>query len=891
MPAHCLDDQQVQAFTAKSLTPPERAVIEDHIDSCASCRKLLAALVRADAPRTWTEGQAIGRYVIGKRVGRGGMGEVFRAEDTELGRPVALKRLLAKAERAQLVREARAAAQLQHPNVVGVFEIVDADADAFLAMEWIDGVTLRAWLQEKRSWREVVTLMVAAGRGLAAAHASGILHRDFKPENVLVDRAGRPRVADFGLARAAAGPVAQESDLALGSGSMLAGTVGYIAPELYEGASATEQSEQYAFAIVLFEALHGMHPFAGDSALEMWRDMSAGKVRRGRVRLPAWLDRTLARGLAAKPRDRWPDLPTFRDALEHGTRRTWVPILLGAGGLGAIAVTAAWMLAAPAAKAMCGDELVDSVWSTDAQREVASQLGRGPRTTSAPATAMAFVGQWTESWRLQRRAACTAKPDERQARPSCLDRQLGDLRAQLAVWTHADASVADRAAAAAAALPDPRECVGAPSTVGSPAAIELTAKVDALHRSGRVTDAQRELPALLSLVAVESDAETRAAGFLSASNVELDAHMRGPAREHAIAAANAARDDRRLASALLAQAAALIDEKRYAEAIGMCDAVDALVARGVPRGERVATVRAHALKQVGKIDESIAQYRRAIAALEPRAARDPARKLELAAAIGALGSTLGAAGQPAAGIVELRRGLAIEEPALGAMHPEVGRTLHDLAALERDTGEATAAERDFLRTRAIFAASYGETSLEVIESDSSLADLALAQGDLEQLDQYATRAINGLARSGLDEPVIASQIETQLGTAFQDRDRCADAIPHYERAVAESVRANEPLAQQAISQTNLAACLADVKRDAEARATLTKALSAWEGTNAPERAQAWGILADLEARSGHRAAAIATAQLALAAIATHNEEPFVVIREYLTQQIALWKQR
>jgi predicted Ser/Thr protein kinase/Flp pilus assembly protein TadD len=872
------------------MAPPERAVIEDHIDGCASCRKLLAALVRADAPKTWTEGQRIGRYAIGKRVGRGGMGEVFRGEDTELDRPVALKRLLAKTERAELVREARAAARLQHPNVVGVYEIVDADDGAFLAMEWIDGVTLRVWLQEeKRSWREVVTLMIAVGRGLAAAHAAGILHRDFKPENILVDRAGRPRVADFGLARAATAPKTTEAELALGSGTALAGTQGYIAPELYEGASATERSEQYAFAIVLFEALHGIHPFGGDSALEMWRDMSAGNVRDGRARLPTWLGRVLARGLSAKPADRWPDLPTFLDALERGLRRTWVPALIGVVMLGAFGITAAALLKSPALTATCGDELVDMVWSPAAQREVGTQLSAA--RPGSPTTALAFVGQWTESWRLQRRAACTAKRDERQARTSCLDRQLGELRAQIAVWTRADAGVADRAATAAAALPDPNACVGAPVTIGSPATIELTARIDALHRSGRNVDAQHELPALLTLVAIEKDSDTRAAALLSASAVELDAHVRGPAREHAVAAAKAAQDDRRLASALLAQATALIDEKRYAEAIGMCDAVDALVARGVPHGERVATIRAHALDQLGKFDDSIAEYRRAISALEPLAARDPARALELANAIGALGSTLGQAGKLADGAVELRKGLAIEEAQLGSTHPEVGRTLHDLAGLERDLGDVAGAKRDFLRTRAIFAADYGEKSFEIIELDSSLADIAFIEGDPDRGEELANRAADSLAHSRLDEPMLASRIESQLGMVLQNRDRCADAIPHYERAAAESVRAKEAPDQQALAQTNLAVCLADVKRDDEARAALEKALADWEGTNAPERAQAWAILADLEARAGKKAAAIATAQLALGAIATYNDETFTALRDHLNDQLAVWRKR
>ncbi|HEY4059943.1 MAG TPA: serine/threonine-protein kinase, partial [Kofleriaceae bacterium] len=873
MPAGCLDDQQAQAFTDHSMAPPQRAAIEDHIDDCASCRKLLAALVRTDAARSWAEGHRIGRYTIGKRVGRGGMGEVFRAEDTELVRPVALKRLLAKADREELLREARAAARLQHPNVVGVYEIIDANDEALLAMEWIDGVTLRAWLQERpRSWREIVTVMVAVGRGLAAAHASGILHRDFKPENVLVDRGDRPRVADFGLARVTTSPVV-DGELALGSGSTLAGTVGYIAPELYEGKSATEQSEQYAFAIVLFEALHGMHPFAGDSALEMWRAMSAGKVRHGKAKLPAWLDRAVARGLAAKPDERWPDLPAFLDALERGMRRSWIPALVGVVALGAIAMGAAWMVRAPAENATCGDELVDSVWSADTLRDVTDQLSK-VRPASSPSTAMTFVAQWAESWKLQRRAACTAKLEERRARTSCLDRQLGDLRAQVSVWKQADASVADHAVASAAALPDPSTCVGAASTTGSPATTELIAKIDALYRSGLIAEAQRALPTLLALVPVESDPGTRASAFLSASKVELDAHVRPAAREHAISAATAARDDRQLASALIAQASALIDEKRYAEAIGMCDAVDALIARGVPQGEKVMTVRAFALTRAGKYDESIAEYRRAIAALEPIAARDPARKLDLANAIGALGSTLDMAGKPADGVIEMRKGLAIEEPALGPAHPEVGRTLHDLANTERDVGDLPAAERDFQRARAIFASNYGDTSLEVIHSDVSLADLALTGGDLDGVEKYATRASVALARSGLDEPVIASSIETQLGNVFQNRDRCGEAIPHYERAVAESIRAKEPLDQQAISQTNLASCLADVKRDAEARDALTKALADWEGTESPQRAQAWAILADLEARAGQRAAAIATAQLALSAIANYHDETF-----------------
>ena len=360
----CLHESQVFAFIAGE----RDAQVEEHIDECSQCRQLLAELVRKKttdrdpatdetfavtpsnpatdrtalaseqhtSPPTganeWAPGTRVGRYVVLSRIGRGGMGTVFRAEDVELGRPVALKRLHADADsesRARLVREARSAAQLQHPNVVTVHEVGEDAGTPFLAMELVDGVTLTAWLKETtRSWREIVDVVAQAGRGLSAAHERGLVHRDFKPDNVLVDRTGRARVADFGLARASDATPSQPTkhvsvDTRLTATGSLAGTPAYMAPELVEGGAPDTRSDQYAFAVTLYEALRGQHPFEGDTAARLWVEMAAGRVRSGGRSVPAWLDKCVRRGLAVEPAHRWPDVGSFVAAIGKPPRRAW----------------------------------------------------------------------------------------------------------------------------------------------------------------------------------------------------------------------------------------------------------------------------------------------------------------------------------------------------------------------------------------------------------------------------------------------------------------------------------------------------------------------------------------------------------------------------------------
>jgi serine/threonine protein kinase len=225
----------------------------------------------------------VGRFEIRERLGRGGLGVVYAAFDPELDRVVALKLMRPDRstgdDRERMLREARAMARLAHPNVVPVYEVGYDDGRVFLAMERVPGRSARAWLATRRSWREIVRVFVQAGRGLAAAHAAKLVHRDFKPDNVLVGDDGRARVADFGMAGDDAG-----------------GTPAYMSPEQRAGGSVGPAADQYAFAVSLREAL------AGHDA-------------------PARIATTLDRALAERPEDRWPTLTDLLDVLENPPQR------------------------------------------------------------------------------------------------------------------------------------------------------------------------------------------------------------------------------------------------------------------------------------------------------------------------------------------------------------------------------------------------------------------------------------------------------------------------------------------------------------------------------------------------------------------------------------------
>jgi serine/threonine protein kinase len=309
------------------------ASIEAHVDRCERCAAVIGGLggLGALGPGAAAGRRAVGRYQLDRRIAAGGMGEVWAAWDPQLRREIAVK--LVRPERAddgrereRLLREARALARLGHPNVLAVYDVGEVDGEIFLATELVAGETLASRGGPSASWRELVRLYTQAARGLAAAHAAGLVHRDVKPSNLLLGADGRVRVADFGLAVRAipASPpspvamteLATEDAPRITASGFVAGTPAYMAPEQRAGQPPDARADQYALCVSLLEAIDGRRP-APDRPLD--RDALIALVSERRPHEPELdaLCGVLARGLAADPRRRYSDTDALADALER----------------------------------------------------------------------------------------------------------------------------------------------------------------------------------------------------------------------------------------------------------------------------------------------------------------------------------------------------------------------------------------------------------------------------------------------------------------------------------------------------------------------------------------------------------------------------------------------
>jgi eukaryotic-like serine/threonine-protein kinase len=287
-------------------------------------------------------GRRVGRYVVQEQIGRGGMGVVYEAIDRKVGRRLALKLVhgggSGRTGTDRLLREAQALARLNHPNIVALYDFGTTDSGVFIAMEHVRGESLRAWMSAEHDWREVVDVFVQAGRGLRAAHAAGIVHRDFKPTNVLVGHDGRVKVLDFGLARrrsTGAGPSDEPKRsrtdstpdnpllaTRLTSGGVVIGTTHYMSPEQLMDMEVGPASDQFSFCVALWEALYGQRPYPGETMLQLAMAYKEQRVVVPRRRvIPTPVHRALLRGLQIRPADRFGSMDQLLGALGSARRR------------------------------------------------------------------------------------------------------------------------------------------------------------------------------------------------------------------------------------------------------------------------------------------------------------------------------------------------------------------------------------------------------------------------------------------------------------------------------------------------------------------------------------------------------------------------------------------
>lgn len=452
----------------------------------------------AAAPRAREDqlrpGTAIRRYVVLERLGAGGMGVVYAAYDYALDRSIALKLVRHRggaAARARLMREAQVLAKLSHPNVVAVYDIGEHDGEVYVAMELVAGSSLRRWLAaEPRDWRAILDVFRRAGQGLAAAHRAGIVHRDVKPDNILIDRRGAVRVGDFGIAMICSGDGDDDrkpiTDGAPTTGTVMTeagaaiGTPMYMAPEQYAGSRPAgreidARADQFGFCVALYEALYGVLPFAGDDSVARRAAIEAGRLTAPPAAplttrdVPSWVRRAIVRGLAADPAARFPSMTALLAELDRDPRARRRRIALGTAAITALtgAAVCAAVIARSEPIAVCRPDAAQFAGAWDAPRKqailAAFTASGAPDAGDAWQRVERALDARAAGWQRMRIEACEAtrvrgeqSVELLDRRMACLDDRAGELRALTDLLVVPDRRTVGRAVAAIDGL-DPLE--------------------------------------------------------------------------------------------------------------------------------------------------------------------------------------------------------------------------------------------------------------------------------------------------------------------------------------------------------------------------------------------------------------------------------------------------
>ncbi|CAN5235267.1 hypothetical protein BH11MYX1_BH11MYX1_07650 [soil metagenome] len=899
----CLDVETLAAYVDGLLHDELIKRADQHIDGCASCRGELSALVATgslaagddhrrrvlDGAPQVVEGK-LGRYEIQRELGRGSMGVVVRAYDPELARSVAIKVLqprlgngLGVVERLRL--EAQAMARISHANVVSVYDVTSYGDSIAITMELIEGDTLRTRIGYTRSIEELLAMCVLAGRGLAAAHGAKLIHRDFKPENVLCAADGRVLVSDFGLARLDDDSPLGASQLSATTTTTLAGTPAYMAPELLRGRSATAASDQFSFCVATWEVLSGERPFDGATLEELAAAIAVGPPRERRDRdsrrVPGRIRAALVRGLAPDPADRFASLTELLEILDA---KPWSLRRRGAIGLGIALAAAVGLIVAVAAgngKRSCDVDPSAIAWDRVA---ITRTLRDRPE---AAARITAGLDAYARNWLISHRDACEAtrvrgELSERvfDARMACLERghrELGELVSLIAL----EPTIVDRASEAIEALLDPASCTA--DTAELPTAPELD-RAEVLVSAGKFDDAL----ALVTVVLVRDGATAiRPAALLLRGRIESALGKLEVAESsiaEAIPLAERAHADQ-LVAALWVELVRTAGAQRHHFEAAQADmrAAEAAFARADPGPalrRRYAYNVGTMLLAHGKLAEARPQLERALAAI-------PESHLgERAAAHTSLCDLERQQHHLDAARAHCQKAVELRSAGFGRDHPQLGVVYNIWGVLERDAGNNEAARARFEHAIALYDAK-GEVQ------DLTLA-LALANaggawsdaGDIVRARPLYERARDLFAAYHPDHPQRILPLQGLASCALEQHD-VRTAIRYYEEslAVIEGTYGKDS-AQRTIVLFNLALAFQQLP-DADKTLELTERMldQAQHPGSENWAMTAWGL--DLEAsvyaERHHLKRAVLLRERALAALG-HVDAP--AERAWINSQLA-----
>ena len=770
------DSAQLPTRSVQAPSPPSHdtdpsapSVVTDDARSPALSRDALASPTSAPtaAPaRGEAIGTLMGPYLIIDTLGEGGMGRVYRAFDRTLGRQVALKvlhRNLAAVEQTRLVQEARAMAQLSHPNVVQVYEVGEHQGQIFVVMELVVGQTLRQWIQQqpRPNWKACTRVYQQAGAGLAAAHEHDLVHRDFKPANVLIDHRGRVRVLDFGLARIAAEPSIERATIDISASNsydilegvngrltrtgMVMGTPAYMSPEQMRGDQIDARSDQFSFCVSLFEAVYGQRPFEGEDLNALETAIRQGRVGplRTTIKASAALHKILVRGLAFDPAQRWPSMAAVLDEMDRlvAPRRYGRWILGASLGLGLTALGTGLTYQAEidrqteharelelAQRCSGAAAELEGIWDDDRRAAVQTAISSTERSYAAQTgeRVRSRLDDYADAWARSYTETCEAtsvrheqSQDVMDLRIQCLRERKVALAAAVGVLAEADADVVTRAVEVASSMPKLDRCSDVSwleqrrQRVPPPEDPERATKAEALRQQLAVVRAKNEAGQYdQALEQVETIVE------------QAEALSYGPL----------------LAEALLRRGDTQQARGRYDEAES-----------DLERAFTIAAEHGHdpVVVQAASALTFVVGYRQA--RIEPglgwaRTARALSRGPELeptdeAAALNGTGAVLRQQGSYDDALEVHRRALAIQEQALGPDHPAIAKTLDNIGIVLNQQGKFAQSLEHHRRVLAIQQRALGPDHPNNGSTLGNIGNSLYLQGDLDQALDHHYRAL------------------------------------------------------------------------------------------------------------------------------------------------------
>ncbi len=779
-----------------------------------------ATTVATPAPTT------LGRFNVLRRVGAGGMGVVYAAYDERLDRRVAIKllhpdRALGSGGRTRLVWEAQAMARLSHPNVVHVYEVGEHEGQIYVVMEFVQGQDLRSWGKPQRPWAEVVEAYAQAGHGLAAAHEAGLVHRDFKPGNVMITEAGRVQVLDFGLARGSDRAEVRAVPVDLDEGGLDAqaltrsgatmGTPAYMAREVLRGAPADARSDQFSFCVSMYESVYGERPYGGAATPASLMRVVSGEVPvRPASQAPAWVYRLIARGLDPDPERRYPSMKALLAELELHRTPKGRPLrwMLAMGVVTATAVGVSWSVTQDRSPCPEDPQLLDEVWGPERRTQVqaAFEAAVGAADINTLATVERVLDDYADRWLQMHHDACLAtrvrgEQSERllDERMACLHRQQRHLGALTRVLSEADRDLVLSAPRAVQTLPALERCADATALqdeVAPPPAAEVEAvaevrdrlfEVDALFRGGqynasvqRAREAQEQSrPLTYEPVRVEADRALAAALWRngdSAAALELmeRVYFDALAIDHRDVAIDTAVDlvslrsrkaDYEQATEWSRHGRALLDGLPYEE----------------PRYELVLTQAVGNLaRDQGHLDEARAHYEQARKIVESNWGPDSTRLAPVLAQLSTVAIWQGRWADTLAANEESR---VLYERAYGPMHPSSIKQ-------RANVGFAMLKSGDVEEAKVVLEQAVADSARTGFTNDASLATalnnvggVYERMGDTDVARDYFERAY-ALRHEvlGPEHPLTAHPLNN-LGNSYYDDGRLDEAETYYARAL------------------------------------------------------------------------------------------------------------